>query len=56
MTLIVSFTWLDFPWKYRGIDYAVANNEQPTKAQELPLLVKQVSSYLKSDFEYFLSR
>ncbi|KAK9276538.1 hypothetical protein L1049_006072 [Liquidambar formosana] len=26
----------------RGIDYAVANNEVPVKAQELPLLVKQI--------------
>ena len=29
--------------KNRGIDYAVANNEVPPKAQDLPLLLKQVT-------------
>ncbi|KAK8284192.1 hypothetical protein V6Z12_D08G143700 [Gossypium hirsutum] len=29
----------------RGIDYAIANNEVPAKAQELPLLLKQICQH-----------
>ncbi|XVE64772.1 hypothetical protein DITRI_Ditri07aG0128700 [Diplodiscus trichospermus] len=29
----------------RGIDYAIANNEVPTKAKELPLLLKQICQH-----------
>lgn len=40
--------WLNLLWviafdKYRSIDDAVANNEVPLKAQDLPILVKQVA-------------
>ncbi|KAG7956494.1 hypothetical protein I3843_11G126300 [Carya illinoinensis] len=34
----------------RGIDYAVANNEVPHKAQDLPILLKQVCQRKKDNF------
>lgn len=40
--ILVCFAWLDFPWQDRGIDTAVANNDVPSKAQELPILLKKV--------------
>lgn len=52
--LIYSFLLLDLVYfdKYRGIDYAVANDERLSKAHELPMLVKQVMFYWMQRFEF----
>lgn len=52
--LIYSFLLLDLVYFdiYRGIDYAVANDERLSKADELPMLVKQVMFYWMQRFEF----
>jgi hypothetical protein len=38
----------------RGIDYALANGEIPQKANELPILMKQVISTAKCGFIFMV--
>lgn len=44
--MLIRLLLIFFFGEYRGIDFAVANNETLLKAQELPFLLKQVSCFV----------